>query len=867
MSKFPVLSLLIPLALLTSSLACGSGPTGTAEAAARHPATPMQKAQQRLAQGPVPSATLVARGHEVTQGALQVTTGTEAWELPLVHTHVDAEISGFLADVEVSQLYANPFDEPIEVVYLFPLPEKAAVNDMQMRIGDRVIVGEIKKRAEAKAIYEAARDGGKTAALLDQERPNVFQQSVANILPGEAIEVTIHFIQPLDYEDGGYEWVFPMVVGPRFIPEQGTGESGGADSAEDARRLQAPVSAERTGNDITVSVLVDAGLDIQDLRSPSHQIEVDRPGSTQADVSLAPHETVPNKDFILRYDVAGRAPEMAFLTHRRGEDGTFLLVLQPQTQVGLRDQSVTPKEMVFVLDTSCSQSGEPLAKSKEAVALAIREMNPDDRFWILNFNSSVSALSTNSLANTAANRKRGLEYIRSFRGSGGTNMDAGIRAALDLPRDPKLLRTVIFMTDGYIGNDSEILSTLEEHLGDSRLFSFGIGSSTNRHLLNRLAKLGRGRAQYIRQDEDPAEQIADFYDRIRNPVLTDIELTWDGMELLDLYPDPIPDLFSAQPLVIVGRYTEAAQGTITVTGQVRGRAYQRRLKVSLPESQDTNAALPALWARTVIADLEDRSHGRRGPHFEDEITQLALEHRLMTRFTSFVAVEERTVTEGDGPPRRVRVPLETPEGVDHSAVFDDDLEAESYRMRKRQRSSMYATGNTGGQFRGGMGTRGRGAGASGYGQGGGFLGKVAPRAEPTEAAPAPVVGALVRPDTDTPPPASTTATARVEVSGSSRWGSLNSELAQSEIERRLRGLQTAWEGVAASKGQGGGSWTIRLSVNRDGRVTAVHFVSDRLRSPSMRTSFESQVTGWWLSPPTDARATTVELTLTFSLDK
>ena len=837
-------------------------------------------AKRTLSNEELPPAAVVQEGAELTQSSLQVRQGDRILELPLLHTDVDAEVSGFIADVSVHQLYANPFEEPIEATYLFPLPNTAAVNDMQMRIGDRVVVGEIKRREEAKQIYEAARDAGKTAALLDQERPNVFQQSVANILPGEAIEITIHFVQRLDYEDGGYEWAFPMVVGPRFIPAQGTGNSGGTTPTEDAERLSAPVSKDRTGNDISVSVTIDAGLPIQGLTSPSHDIDVERPGETTADIVLASGDSIPNKDFILRYEVAGDAPETAFMTHRDGDDGYFMLLLQPQAEDQLTDQAVTPKEMVFVIDTSCSQSGEPLARAKDAVELAINEMNPQDRFWILNFNSSVSTLSTTSLENNSSNRRRGIDYIRSFRGSGGTNMLEGIQAALDLPSDPELLRTVVFMTDGYIGNETEILGTIEERLGNSRIFSFGVGSSTNRYLLDRMAKVGRGHVQYIRQDEDPTEQVENFYDRIRNPVLTDIELEWEGVELLDVYPDPVPDLFSAQPLVLVGRYDTPGRGKLTVTGKVRGQEYSRTIPLKLPKSEKEHHSLSSLWARTVIEDLESRRYRSNDPDIGERIVELALEHRLMTKETSFVAVEERVVTDGNGAPKRVRVPLETPQGVSHSAIFGDDesdLAPAAPSMRSR-------TGS-------GLGVRGTGRGVGGYGRGSGFYGKrgggsayggtgiggggaVTKRkesrqyyspllSEPSGTADA-GEGAKAKSEegkVGKKPESPTIRTEVLLVPGSS----LDSRT-QRVIERRLRGIEAAWKDWVQNHADSkDGTWSIRLSLDAEGKVIAARLLRDGLGVPSLATSFETQALNWTLPVSSGAGTTELEFKLRFSV--
>lgn len=828
----------------------------------------LEEALARAAAGEVPAARPITAGVDPGQGALQVTRGTETFELPLVYTDVHAEIAGFVADIEVRQVYGNPFDEPIEATYLFPLPDNGAVDDLQMRIGTRVIVGEIHRRDEARQIYEDARDAGQTAALLEQERPNMFTQSVANILPGEAIEVVIHVVQPLEYEDGGYEWAFPTVVGPRFIPAQGTGVAGGA--ADDAERLSSPVSAERTGHDLNLHVTVDAGVPLQGVHSPSHDIDVIEDGDGRVDVALAPHETIPNKDFILRYEVAGEAPEAAVLTHRTGEEGYFMLMIQPPADEFVTDEVVTPKEMVFVVDTSCSMSGYPLDKAKEAMELAISEMNPDDRFYVMDFNSTVSSLADRPLDNTDANRRRGLEYIRNFTGEGGTNMVEGIKASLDLPKDPEMLRTVLFMTDGYIGNESEILAAVETRLDRSRLYSFGVGSSVNRYLLDRMAKVGRGHVEYVRQDEDADEHVAAFYERIRNPLLTDVAIEYDGIEVLDVYPDPVPDLFAGQPVILVGRYTEAGEGVVRVRGNIRGREHVQEIKVTLPEVNESNAGLSSLWARTVVADLEARQYQGENAAIVEEITTLCLQHRLMSKYTSFVAVEEQIVNE-DGTPKRVRVPLETPQGVDHGAIFGEDEDVVMGGAMRR--------GVGGSSGAAGLGTRGVGRGGGGYGQGSGSLGSSrsnysssTPRKQgklksPAPPAPAPATSAPLTPGligSLSPEEGEAMDHAPDDLPVASIQGLLVGDT--SRFDHRLsadvlRRVEALIDELAAHPGASG-TLTLRVEVTRDGKVSKVVAIDDKLGNPALLSALTKRMLGWWVAAPTDARAASFELEVT-----
>jgi len=841
---------------------------------------------------PTRAAAQVSGDRSPTQGVLQVTLGEQVFEMPLVHTEVNAEISGFVADVEVSQVFSNPFDEPIEAQYLFPLPDNAAVDAMEFTVGDRTIVGEIRKREEARAIYEAARDAGKTASLLDQQRPNVFHQSVANILPGDAVEVTIHFVQTLDYDDGGYEWAYPMVVGPRFIPQQGTGAR---DPVEDARRLEGPYSSKRTGNDIDVRVSVDAGVPIWDIRSPSHAIDMERPEEQSATLQLKSRDRIPNKDFVLRYEVAGEQPEAALLTHSTDEGGYFLLMIQPQADEHLRPETVTPKEMVFVVDTSCSMSGLPLDKAKDLMSLAIAEMNPQDRFMILDFDDTVSALSPMPLPNSPANRRRGEAFVRSFQGSGGTHMLQGIQASLDLPEDPNLLRTVLFLTDGYIGNETQILSAIEQRLGRSRLFSLGIGSSTNRYLLERMAKVGRGHAQYLRPDEDGDEAVEAFYERIRNPVLTDIEIQWEGVDVVDVYPDPIPDLFAGQPVVLVGRYEKPGTGLVRLSGRVRGEEHVQEIPVVFPSVQEEHSALASLWARTAIEDLETRQYRGNRESIRKEVTQLALRYDLVSPYTSFVAVEERIVNE-NGSPRTLRIPLEGPEFVDLAATLGH---ANAGAFPPALRGQGQGAGGYG-QGRGYYGKRGgtstplfrggavrRGGGGSAPRRSGrsapSWLGQTKGAFETADAELDSITSepALTAPDigteTLTQPTPGRDRTRLRTVSSGKAAGLVKIELSHAAIQSGLDGnrllddledllsdVTDAWaRRVRTSSELRGGDWVLRLELDTQGRVRSVTLVSDSLQQESLRSLVEGEAIHWQLTSLSKGPVSTVEFKVSF----
>lgn len=645
-----------------------------------------------------PAQPAAAVGFAGTSGSLGILgkDGTLAGACPLQRTEVRGAISGFLARVTVTQTFANSADQKIEAVYAFPLPENAAVDDMTIQVGDRTVQGVIRKREEARAIYEQAKQAGHVAALLDQERPNIFTQAVANIMPGEQVVVTISYLQTLQYEDGAYEFVFPMVVGPRYIPGQATGQQAGGrspdtDQVPDASRITPPITppGTRAGHDISIELTIDAGVPIQQLRSPSHAIEVENAGASQAIVQLKRLGEIPNKDFILRYDVAGSQISDAVLSQgpyagsnpvgskpagsNLGPGGYFSLILQPPARVSESD--VTPKELVFVVDTSGSMMGAPIEKAKQLINRALDELYPGDTFNLITFSGSTRILFPEPVYPTAENIRKARQLLNDQSGYGGTEMMKAIRAAL-LPSDSQdHLRVVCFVTDGYVGNDLEIIGEVQKH-PNARVFAFGIGSSVNRFLIEGMAKAGRGEAEIVSPGDKADAAAHRLYERLRSPLLTDVSIDWGGLPVSDVYPKSIPDLFSGKPLVVSGRYAAAGNGIIRVRGKRAGEDFVREIPVSFSGAASEGRILPAFWARRKIDDLMSQDwaglqNGTVKPNVQEEITQLGLDYRLMTQFTSFVAVEERVVTK-EGKPVRVEVPVEMPAGVSYEGIFGDE---------------------------------------------------------------------------------------------------------------------------------------------------------------------------------------------------
>ncbi|NMC69901.1 MAG: VWA domain-containing protein [Myxococcales bacterium] len=596
--------------------------------------------------------------------------------MPLRHTEVDAAISGYVARVSVVQQYQNPFDEKIEAVYVFPLPSNSAVNEFVMTVGERKIRGIIREREEAERIYEEARAQGYVASLLTQERPNVFTQKVANIEPGQAIDVELLYYQTLEYADGWLEWAFPMVVGPRFNPPGfdggigavGRGDQGISGQATEVSYLR---PGERSGHDIGLTVAVDAGVAIEELEVPTHAVSVERPERARALVKLADRAVIPNKDFVLRYRVAGTQIKSGLLTHRDERGGFFTLMAYPPA--ALADLPRQPMEMVFVLDCSGSMYGQPLELAKDAVRYALGRLGPDDTFQIITFSDDASSFGDEPVPATRRNLERALDYLDDIDSEGGTMMDAGIRAALDFPHDPRRFRIVSFLTDGYIGNELEIFASIRERLGPARIFSFGVGSSVNRYLMEGMARIGRGAVAYVNADDGSQRAVAAFFDRIAHPAMTDVEIDWGGMEVHDVYPSRVPDLFVGRALVLTGRFEGGGRHTVRLSGRAGDRAVSLELDVDLDAAEAAYPGIPFVWARKQIEVLEDRDAGENSPAIAAQIKDLALEYGLMSAYTAFVAVDASRVTEGDhGTVVPVAVPV--PEGVRYETTVQEAAE-------------------------------------------------------------------------------------------------------------------------------------------------------------------------------------------------
>ena len=593
--------------------------------------------------------------------------------LPLKHTDVKGQISGYIATVEVTQQFHNPYNEKIEAVYVFPLPQNAAVNEFIMIIGERKIRGIIREREEAERIYTEARNQGYVASLLTQERPNIFTQKVANIEPNKQIDVNIKYFNTLAYVDGWYEFVFPMVVGPRFNPPNYTdgigavahGKTGISGQKTEVQYLK---PEQRSGHDISLVVDIDAGVAIEDITCPSHVINNSTVTAERRTVTLSSLDSIPNKDFVLRYKVAGKTVKSALVTHNDNRGGFFTLMLYPPENLSYLKRA--PMEMIFVLDCSGSMRGKPIEKAKDAITRALKQLQPNDTFQVIRFSNNASQLGPDPLPATEENIRKGLKYVESLEGSGGTMMIEGIKAALDFPHDPQRFRLVSFMTDGYIGNESEILAEIHNRLGAGRIFSFGVGSSVNRYLLDRMAKLGKGAVAYIGLDESAGEIIDQFYERISHPALTDVTIDWGKLKVTDVYPGRIPDLFVGRPVILTGRFEGKRNTTIRVTGKVGNLDQEIVIPVNLGDSGDTHKGIACVWARKKIETLVNQAVYDNNSDITEQIKQVALEYGLMSSYTAFVAVDTSRQTAGEHG-TTVPVPVPVPYGVRYDTTIQE----------------------------------------------------------------------------------------------------------------------------------------------------------------------------------------------------
>ncbi len=582
--------------------------------------------------------------------------------LPLEETSAQVDIAGVIAAVKIRQVYRNRGDSPIEAVYVFPGSTRAAVNAMTMTVGERKISAQIKERQAAKTSYLQAKNSGKRASLLEQQRPNVFQMKVANIMPGDRVVVELAYSELIVPEQGVYEFVYPAVVGPRYseIPA-----SAAADS--DAWIANPYLhQGEQSPYTFDIKVSLAAGLPIQAVMSPSHDVDVayDQAGAAAIRLKSAGADNG-NRDFVLRYQLRGKRIETGLLLHEGEQENFFLLLSQPPERV--ENAAIPPREYIFVVDVSGSMHGFPLDISKKLMVELLTRLRPSDRFNILFFSGGSALLADNPIAASKANIDKAIAMMESQRGGGGTRLLPALRRAMNQPAESGVSRSFVVVTDGYIAIETEVFDYVRNNLNNANFFAFGIGSGVNRFLIEGLARSGRGEPFVITSPDEALPIAQRFRNYIQTPVLTDIEIDFDGFTAYDVEPLHVPDLFAERPLVVFGKWRGKAEGKINVAGR-RGEAdYFRSLDVAEATNDMDNEALRYLWARQRIADLGDYQKLRPDSERKEEITTLGLTYNLLTAYTSFVAIDE-VVANPSGGNRTVKQALPLPQGVGDLAV-------------------------------------------------------------------------------------------------------------------------------------------------------------------------------------------------------
>ena len=586
-------------------------------------------------------------------------------QLPLKSVAAQVHIAGVIADVTIEQVYRNEGTRPLEAIYIFPASTRAAVYGMVMHTGDREIIAEIREREQARREYEEARELGQTASLLEQERPNVFKMNVANILPGDSIAVRLSYTELLVPTEKQYEFVLPTVVGPRYSPEavnEILGPGGG-------ERIPYLHEGEDPNYTYAIDMILAAGLPIQDYNCPTHEVIVEKDTPDELRLTLDPEGGFGgNRDFILRYQLAGQQVESGLLLYEGEKENFFLLMAQPPVRLEL--SQIPPREYIFLVDVSGSMDGFPLTVSKSLMKNLLGQLRPEDRFNIVLFAGRAAVLSDRSLPATQENLDQAWVLVDGQQGAGGTELLIGLNRAFGLPLAGEgYARIVAVLTDGFIDFEAAAFKLVRQRLGQASLFAFGIGSSVNRFTIEGLARAGQGEPFVVLEEGQAPDEAARFQTYISTPVLTQVEAGFEGFDAYEVEPAFVPDMLADRPIIVFGKWRGAAAGTVLLGGRTGDQAYGAQFDVSTVQAKPTNRALRYLWARHRIDQLSYDEQLSYSDALRPQITQLGLDYSLLTKYTSFVAIDRRIRNE-DGL-ETVSVPLPLPEGVEDSAVGDD----------------------------------------------------------------------------------------------------------------------------------------------------------------------------------------------------
>jgi Ca-activated chloride channel family protein len=581
--------------------------------------------------------------------------------LPLKQTKVDVAVTGVIADVTVRQIYENRGSRPIHARYVFPASTRAAVYGMTMTVGNVRTVARIKERTQAAREFETAKREGKSASLLEQSRANVFSMKVANVLPGDTIAVELKYTELLVPADGVYEFVYPTVVGPRYSSQK----EGDASPADAFVKVPYTHQGDAPRSEFRVAGVVSTGVPIQELTSPSHHVDLRFTQPGRAELSLPEADLWSgNRDFILRYRLSGREIESGLLLYEGKDENFFLLMAEPPQAV--QQDAVPPREYVFVLDVSGSMFGFPLDTAKTLMRDLAGVLRPADSFNVVVFADGSETFAPASVPATRENLARAIQFIGRKNGGGGSELLSAITRAIALPRRDGVSRSVVLVTDGYIEAEAAVFDYIRSNVDDTNVFAFGIGTSVNRLLIEGVARAGLGEPFVVTEASEAAEAATKLRRYIDTPVLTGIDVAFNGFDAYDVEPGRVPDLFASRPIVVFGKWRGRASGSIEISGRTGRGEYRTIVPVSPANADGGHAALRYLWARTRIADLSDFRPAALTDERVADITSLGLTYGLLTRYTSFVAVQEVVRTKESG--IDVDQPLPLPEGVSESAV-------------------------------------------------------------------------------------------------------------------------------------------------------------------------------------------------------
>lgn len=585
-------------------------------------------------------------------------------QLPLQSTKADVNIAGVIADVTITQVYKNDGQKPLEAIYVFPASTRAAVYDMVMKIGKRTIQAEIKEKNQARAEYQEAKAEGKRVSLLEQERPNVFQMNVANLMPGDQIEVILKYTEMLIPEKGVYEFVYPTVVGPRYSESQGAGS---------AQFVSTPYqkSGKAPLYDFDINLYLSAGLPIQYITSTTHKIGISYEGQKAAEISLDKAEkNGGNRDFILAYQLAGGKIESGLLLYEHQDENYFLMMVQPPKKV--TPKNIPAREYIFIVDVSGSMRGFPLDISKKLLRDLIVGLRPTDRFNVLLFAGTSGWLAEESIEATEANIEKAIHVIDQQRGGGGTRLLPAMQKALAIPRCADgLSRSMVVVTDGYISVEQEAFDLIRNRLNEANLFTFGIGAGVNRHLLEGMAHVGMGEPLIITAPEGAPAKVENFRQYISQPVLSQITTEFEGFEVYDIQPSAVPDVLAERPILVFGKWKGEAKGKIRIKGHTGDGVFEQVFDVGQYHASRKNGALRYLWAREKIRLLDDYNQVSYTDERVAEVTKLGLDYNLMTAYTSFIAIDNEVVENEEGDLVSVKQALPLPSGVENTAVGFD----------------------------------------------------------------------------------------------------------------------------------------------------------------------------------------------------